>query len=346
MVIARGAAPDNRLPGLAIRERIVSMTVFSWRPIGPGDVAEWAALVAAIQAADGDSEYASEQDLLEMFDDPSHDFARGSVAVLDGTVMVGYCLLMKRSEADPVHRMRHEGGVHPSYRNCGLGSQLVEWAEKAAVPIHEDAFGGHPLALSGFCLQSNVSAAGLFESHGYRPLRWLHLMTIDLTQPLRDVLSPPPGVEIVDFTPERSEEARLVRNEAFRDHWGSTETTAEGWAHLMGSNAFRPACSFLAYEAGEALGIILALEYDAYFEATGIRDLFIGLVGTRRAGRKRGIASALVNRALTQAQAAGFVRASLDVQSDSMTGAVGLYQRLGFAIDHSVTYYEKMLTAS
>ena len=322
------------------------MTVFSWRPIEPGDVAGWAALVAAIQAADGDEEYFSEQDLLETFDDPSNDFARGSVVVLDGTVMAGYCLLMKRSAADPVHVMRHEGGVHPRYRNSGLGGQLLEWAEQAAVPIHEDAFGGHPLSLSGFCLQSNASAADLFESRGYRPVRWLHVMTIDLTQPLREIPGPSSGVEIVGFTPERSQDARLVRNEAFRDHWGSTETSAEGWAHLMGSHAFRPACSFLAYEAGEPLGIILAFEYDAYFQATGIRDLFIGLVGTRRAGRKRGIASALVTRALTQAQAAGFVRASLEVQADSMTGAVGLYERLGFAIDHSVAYYEKTLIAS
>ena len=122
------------------------MTMFSWRPIQPGDVAGWAALVAAIQAADGDEEYFSEQDLLETFDDPSNDFARGSVVVLDGTVMAGYCLLVKRSAADPVHVMRHEGGVHPRYRNSGLGGQLLEWAEQAAVPIHDDAWGGPCLA--------------------------------------------------------------------------------------------------------------------------------------------------------------------------------------------------------
>jgi mycothiol synthase len=318
------------------------MTVFSWRPIEPGDVSEWTALVAAIQAADGGSEYFSEQDQLELFDDPSHDFPRGSVAVLDGSVMAGFCLLMKRSAADPVHVMRHWGGVHPRYRRRGLGSELLEWAEKAAVPIHEDAFGGHPLSLSGFCMPGN----DLLESHGYQPVRWMHEMTIDLSQPLRDAPSPAPGVEIAGFTPERSQDARLVRDESFHDHWGSTETTAEGWAHATGSQAFRPACSFVAYEAGEPLGVILAFEYDAYREATGIRDLYIGIVGTRRAGRKRGIASALVARALTQAQAAGFVRASLGVQSDSMTGAVGLYERIGFTIDHSVAYYEKTLTAS
>jgi len=322
------------------------MTVFSWRPIEPGDVAEWTALVAEIQAADGGSEYFSEQDQLELFDNPSHDFARGSVVVLDGTVMAGYCLLTKRTAADPVHVMRHWGGVHPRYRNSGLGGQLLQWAEQASVPLHEDLFSGHPLSLSGFCLQGNGPAADLFESHGYRLVRWMHEMAIDLSQPLREAPVAPPGVEIVGFTPERSQDARLVRDEAFRDHWGSTETTAEGWAHGTGSQAFRPACSFVAYEAGEPLGVILAFEYDAYLEATGIRDLYIAIVGTRRAGRKRGIASALVARALAQAQAAGFVRASLGVQADSMTGAVGLYERIGFAIDHSDAYYEKALTAS
>jgi GNAT superfamily N-acetyltransferase len=322
------------------------MTVFSWRPIEPGDVAEWTALVAEIEAADGGSEYFSEQDQLELFDDPSYDFARGSVAVLDGSVMAGFCLLMKRSAADPVHVMRHWGGVHPRYRNRGLGGELLEWAEQAAVPIHHDAFPGRPLSLSGFCLQSNAGAADLLESHGYLSVRWMHVMTIDLSQPLREVPAPSSEVEIAGFTPERSQDARLVRDESFRDHWGSTETTAEGWAHTTASQAFRPACSFVAYEAGDPLGVILAFEYEAFFEATGIRDLFIGIVGTRRAGRKRGIASALVARALTEAKAAGFVRASLDVQGDSMTGAVGLYERIGFTIDHSQAYYEKALTAS
>src|SRR5271154_7160471 len=100
------------------------MTVFSWRPIEPGDVSEWTALVAENEAADGGSEYFSEQDQLELFDDPGHDFARGSVAVLDCSVLSGFCLLAKRSAADPVHVMRHWGGLHLRYRNSGLGGQL------------------------------------------------------------------------------------------------------------------------------------------------------------------------------------------------------------------------------
>jgi ribosomal protein S18 acetylase RimI-like enzyme len=58
----------------------------------------------------------------------------------------------------------------------------------------------------------------------------------------------------------------------------------------------------------------------------------IALVGTRRAGRNRGIASALLRRALTGARAAGFASASLGVDADSPTGALGLYQRAGFTM--------------
>jgi ribosomal protein S18 acetylase RimI-like enzyme len=157
----------------------------------------------------------------------------------------------------------------------------------------------------------------------------------------------PAGTEIVGFTAERSADARLVRNEAFRDHWGSTESTVEEWDQFIGYNAFRPAFSFLAYAGTEPLGLIIGHEYDAYAEATGVHDLYIPLVGTRRTARKRGIASALLTRALTEARAAGFTAASLGVDADSLTGALGLYERAGFTVEHtSITQTKTLLKAT
>ena len=94
---------------------------FDRRPLTPGDTREWAALLTAIQEADRSDEYASEQDLQEAFDQPDQDFASGSIAVCDGRTMVAYGVLTRRSVAEAVHNMRHEGGVHPSYRGRGLG---------------------------------------------------------------------------------------------------------------------------------------------------------------------------------------------------------------------------------
>ena len=306
---------------------------FGWRPIEPGDAGNWAALLAAIQAADRSWDYFTVQDLLEEFGDPDSDFARGSVAIHDGTTMVGFGVLTSRGGADPVHEMRHWGGVHPAYRDRGLGGRLLDWAETAAVPLHQERYPGRPLSLSSWCLSHNAGAVTLHAAHGYHPARWFHAMVRDLAAPVAEGQAAA-DVEIVDLTPERTEDARLVRNEAFRDHWGSAQTTAEQWAHFMGYSAFRPAFSFLAYADDEA-GLVIGHEYDAYTEATGERELHIALIGTRRAARRRGVASALLARALTGARAAGCTAASLVVNADSPTGALRLYERAGFTVEHT-----------
>jgi ribosomal protein S18 acetylase RimI-like enzyme len=113
----------------------------------------------------------------------------------------------------------------------------------------------------------------------------------------------------------------------------------DSWSHLTGATSFRPAFTFLAYEAdeevGEPLALVLSEEYEAVQQATGGRDLYVVLVATRRPGRKRGIATALLTHVLRQARAAGFDSASLMVDADSPTGALGLYGRIGFRAENS-----------
>src|SRR5262245_15848965 len=189
------------------------------------------------------------------------------------------------------------------------------------------------------------SALTLYAAHGYRPSRWFHGMTRDLSAALPKVPAPA-GVDVVGLTPDRWEDARLIRNDALRDHWGSTDDPADAWAHSMAVSAVRPELSFLAYAGGEPLGLIISHEYGAYNEAFGRRDLYIALVATRRAARKRGIASALLLRALTGGRAAGFASASLGVDAGSPTGALGLYQRAGFTVMlTSVTHTKPLLAA-
>jgi mycothiol synthase len=340
------AGTDNPLPAPAVLPTMPPMSgdgEFRWRPVEPGDAQDWAVLLAAIQAADGGWDYFSEQELREDFGDPYRDFARGSVAICDGSTMAGYGVLASRAAADPVHDMQYQGGVHPAYRNRGLGGQLLDWAEKTALPLHRERYPGRPLSLLGSCLAHDAGAVALYAAHGYRPARWFHAMVRDLPAALPRV-PVPAGVEIAAFTPERMEDARLVRNEAFHDHWGTIEATAEQWTHFIGLSVFRPAFSFLAYADGEPLGLIVGHEYELDTQASGARELYIALVGTRRAGRNRGIASALLARALSEAKATGFTTATLEVDADSPTGALGLYERAGFTVEHtSITQTKPLL---
>ena len=318
-------------------------TDYRWRPLDESQARQWADLAAAISDADDDDENLGEEDLAEMFADPESDFERGSIAVYDGDAMIALCVLFARSEADPVHMMRMWAGVHPDYRGLGIGTSMLEWAEQAAAPMHAARFPGHALALLGQCLVKVTGAVALLEANGYHQTRWFHSMEADLTRWVPPQAEVPDGIKIVGFTADRSQDARLIRNEAFRDHWDSTETSQESWNYFMSFAAFRPGYSFVAYEGSEPVAMLIGHEYDAYTRATGKRDLHVALVGTRKSARKRGVASALLVRALTTARDDGCVSASLGVDADSATGAVGVYERIGFTVKDTSVSMLKML---
>ncbi len=306
-------------------------TELDTRPLQDTAISVWAALLAEIEAEDHEEEIVGEDDLAEEFTDPNADFARGSVAVYRQRNMIAYGVLGLRSSAETVHNMRFRGGVHPSYRRRAIGSWLLEWAERTAPSLHHERFGGLPLSLTGRFLSRDRAAAALYSGRGYQPSRWYHAMTCDLSGSVTPV-NGPSGVRISAFTPASAADALLVRNEAFRDHWDSTELTPEDWNHFLRYQAFRPAFSFVAYAEDEPVGLIIGHEYDAYNKAMGVRDLNVALVGTRKAWRGRGIAAALIASALTAGQADGCTSAALSVDADSLTGAVGVYERVGFTI--------------
>jgi mycothiol synthase len=312
------------------------------RPLRRQDVPAWRALLEAIAEEDGDGEHFTEADLLEFFDDPMLDLTRGSAGYFDGADMVASGLLSPQESPDPVHVIRSNGGVHPGHRGRGLGGGLLDWAQEQAIVLHRSAFPGWPLTLGSGIAATNTVAAALHEAHGFSLERYFHTMVRDLSAPVAaaDLAE---GLRAEMFTPGRSEDARLVRNEAFRDHWGSRETSREVWETRRAVSSFRPEFSYLAYAGDEPLGLLICHEYDAHSAARGRRELYVAIVGTRAAGRRRGIATALLSQALTAARSAGFEEASLNVDASSLTGAVGLYENIGFTITTSRAVYRKPL---
>jgi mycothiol synthase len=316
---------------------------FDRRPLDRAQMPALAVLVAAVEATDHPDEFLDEGDLSEFLDDPDDDYERGSMALYDGDAMIGYAVLGPRTAAEPVHLMRLDAAVHPDFRGQGIGGYLIDWAERAATPLHAERFPGHPLSLAGSCQESNKGAVDLFAGRGYQPSRWFLRMTCELAaEP--PAASIPPGVRIVPFTKELSADARQVHDEAFRDHWGSVDSSEQGWDHFISFSAFRPQYSFLAYAEDEPLALVIAHDYDSYTKATGLRDLYIPVVGTRRKARGRGLATALLATALHAAWADGFVASTLDVDADSPTGAGRIYERAGYAVrDRWITMVKELV---
>jgi ribosomal protein S18 acetylase RimI-like enzyme len=101
---------------------------------------------------------------------------------------------------------------------------------------------------------------------------------------------------------------------------------------------FLPELSSIAFDGDEIAGYVLG-----YRDADPTR-LYIGQVGARRPWRRRGLAAALLSQVLHSARAAGKDFASLGVDADSPTGAVGVYERVGFTVEARAVTYSRTLT--
>jgi ribosomal protein S18 acetylase RimI-like enzyme len=74
-------------------------------------------------------------------------------------------------------------------------------------------------------------------------------------------------------------------------------------------------------------------------ERQNIQEGWIQALGVRRAWRKRGVATALLCQSMRAFKAAGLDYATLGVDTQNLTGALQLYERLGFvAFKRGITF--------
>lgn len=78
-----------------------------------------------------------------------------------------------------------------------------------------------------------------------------------------------------------------------------------------------------------------------YNERLGRKEGHICLLGTRRGYRRQGLARALLSAGLRRLKAEGMETATIGVDSQNPTGAVSLYQSVGFAEDFRSTVFRK-----
>jgi ribosomal protein S18 acetylase RimI-like enzyme len=98
---------------------------------------------------------------------------------------------------------------------------------------------------------------------------------------------------------------------------------------------------------GSVAGYVMSYESPADTARRGVRDLYIGTVGTLPAHRGRGIAGALLAHVLQGAPAQGYATASLTVDAENPTGALGVYDRAGFRLHRrEVTYLRPAQSSS
>ena len=86
----------------------------------------------------------------------------------------------------------------------------------------------------------------------------------------------------------------------------------------------------MAWDGHEVAGSVMTFIWPDENEAVGVRRGWLEHVSVRRPWRKRGLATALIAETLRMLRDAGMEQAALGVDSQNPTGALRLYESLGF----------------
>lgn len=309
------------------------------RPAGASDVPAVASLVRGAEAHDRVPRVLDDEELVQDLAAPHLDLdADTRVAIRNGD-LAGWAYVWHPPAQHRLDRAELYGEVAPEHRGRGVGRALLSWSVDRARARLTARRHDLPRFIRVNAYDWLHDRHRLYARLGFETVRWHE----ELLRPLHDLppLTVPDGVVLQPWPDDRDDELRVLRNAAFADAWGSTVVEPDLWYGFTRGHGARPDLSVIAVEdgTGEVIGLCVNQAYPEDEAVTGRRDAWIANIGTVRAARGRGVASAMIAWSLAAFADAGFSHAMLDVDTDNPTGAARLYRNLGFEPHHrSITY--------
>ncbi|MEI9513390.1 GNAT family N-acetyltransferase [Agromyces sp. CCNWLW213] len=315
--------------------------VATWRPAAPSDLDALVDLHAAIAEVDHPHWTQRRDELAEAFGLSHVDVARDTLVghAHDGRA-IAHGLVMCPPGRETKVRSLVLGGVHPGFRRRGIGRALLDWQLGRAREQLAESGERLPGWVMAYVEQGVTDAAALLDRAGLHVARHFSTLERDLSAPIEAPRATPDGLRVEPWAERWSESARLARNAAFADHWGSQSTDAESWRAMTAESALAPALSFLAVAPDPVLGaeqvvaFVIALRNEEDWAGQGFTSAYVRLVGVVRGHRGRGLARVLLAHHLAAAAADGLERSTLDVDAENPTGALRLYAGMGYVVTH------------
>lgn len=233
--------------------------------------------------------------------------------------------------------------VVPAWRGKGIRRSMLLYSEGRAREIAR----GHPAGPRYFQAAAGESEkdwVSLVLSEGYQPVRYGLLMVRPLSLDIPH-FPLPQGLEVRSVTPDHYEPIREAVNEAFEDHWGRVHMTEEAFRSKTEEPSFDPHLWQVAWdiEKNEVAGVVLNLidekENEEYHRKRG----YNGFIAVRRPYRGKGLAKALIARSLGLLVERGMTEAALAVDAENITGALQLYESLGYSATERWTTFRKRM---
>ncbi len=284
------------------------------RPLELADARAVYELMAAQERADIGTVEIEEEDLVSEWQRPSCDLASTSIAVLDGERIVAY--------AELVYPERYDVAVHPDVRGRGIGTWLAGWirdlarsrgASVVGMPVPEGSPGNRLLTALGY---------------GVRWTSWVLRLPPGATIPDRPL---PEGYEVREATPADHEAVWTVTEDAFLEWTDRERESLDDFAAVVWQRpGFEPWHLHVVTDpTGAVVGVANAWNTDNDKPGTDKPgpETYVAKLAVAKEHRGLGLAQSLLVAAFAAGRAHGATSSSLN--TDSRTGALSLYQKVG-----------------
>lgn len=331
------ANPD--LKNLAFAPEIPGLTFRGYS--GSQEHERIGAVIQRCLDADGVSEVITADDIARRFThmqnfDPTEDVL---LAEIHGD-LIGYARMnwLRKSNGDVI--FRHHGCVLPEWRRKGIGSTLLMYTEDhlTGLALRAPRDGLHFFEV--YLADTEIDKEALLKNAGYQPIRYFFEMVrpLDADIPKIDL---PEGLELLPINPDQHRTVCDAADEAFQDHWGHVPGTDSEYQWRIESPDFQPERWKVAWDNGQVAGMVLNYINAEENERFNRKRCYTEDISVRRPWRRRGLARSLLTRSLQMFKDEGMEEAALGVDTDNLSGALGLYDDLGFQTNKLWMAYRK-----
>jgi mycothiol synthase len=317
------------------------------RALRKGDLPAVLDMITAASIADEALVRHTMHELEESYDTPGFDPASDTSMVLDAS---GGCAgLAEVYDLDEGHlQPRAYFQITPAHRSSGIHRHLLAFLDRRLREVAQRAASGSRVAAIAVRHPSNSPILDLMTEAGWRPIRHTWEMEIELpSEPEPAAL--PTGITIRTGVEGHDEEAVYrASEEAFADHFGFVRSTFDMWRRMVIDYGQSPPDLWILAETGpnsaegpQLAGMVASSLRYRNEPATG----YVGTLGVRRPYRRRGLGEALLRSAFGLLYGRGMRKVVLDVDSESLTGATRLYERVGMRVASVATMHELELVS-
>ena len=320
-----GAANPVHVPGLPadVRARAFDLAA---------DASALAAFLGDVNIADGHNQVLTPAEVtIEWRQTPGFLPGRDALILEDGAGIVAHVnVIGEVRDRKVVHHI--EGWVRQDRRREGIGRALLAWAERHAaenVLARRTPAPELPQVLGFGVLESIPGALAFATTTGYKPIRFGFQMWRRLSDPIPH-FELPAGIEM---RPVREEHHRRIFDadtEAFLDHFEPRERDESDFVATFAFPDLDTSIWRVAWEGDEVVGSVQNAIFPAENERTGVRLGWLEHVSVRKPWRGRGVAKALIVSSMEVHRDRGMEFAALGVDAGNPTGALALYEGLGF----------------